>query len=353
MGENGRNASLRSVGSGLRIGSVLLLINPKSLTPLQARLHAASLGSHVEDALPDADITIVESESLAHAVETVAEFGERVVGENVAGESLVILYGGDGFIGAMAHHVRMTGALLLPLSGGRGNDIVRWFGLGMSPEKALRRLGASGYREIGVDVPRVTCGDGSVHHFLSTCTIGFEGAALHHAEVLGERGVRLGRWSYVAGGIRAVLHRTSPRFRVSMRAASTRLGRLSTAEDGSQGPDRSRAFHGWVATVCNTGVYGGGLWTCPGADAGDGALDVLTIGEIGIPRALQWFAGALARVRPMIRGVDQTRTRTVRIDADPRDVPETRVWADGEPLGPLPAHVEVEEDLPQLRLLVP
>lgn len=282
-----------------------------------------------------------------------------------SGDALVVAYGGDGFIGRIAHAVRDSGALFLPLSGGRGNDIVRWFGLDGAPERIIADL--HGMREIAVDVPVVRAAGGSEpRHFLSTCTIGFEGAALHHAEALTDRGVHLGRWSYIAGGIVALLGHRSPRFRVR-----TDCGQ--------------RDYTGRVATVCNTGVYGGGLWTCPGADASDGRLDVLTMSDIGVPRVLRWFAGALVRIRPMITGVEQSRTRSVTIEApdarpgpitagsdgptaapDARHraattsgdgattavLPETGVWADGEFVGPLPATVEVEPGAASLRMLV-
>ncbi|GAA2010241.1 hypothetical protein GCM10009755_21630 [Brevibacterium samyangense] len=61
-----------------------------------------------------------------------------------SGDALVVAYGGDGFIGLIAHAVRDSGALFLPLSGGRGNDIVRWFGLDGAPERIIAVLPETG-----------------------------------------------------------------------------------------------------------------------------------------------------------------------------------------------------------------
>ena len=107
------------------------------------------------------------------------------------------------------------------------------------------------------------------------------------------------------------------------------------------------AFTGYSVAVCNSGVFGGGMFLAPDAKLDDGMLDVVTIGDIPKHKYLgslpKVFTGAHVR-EP---GVEIVRCREVAFHADR----PFNVQADGDPIADLPATVRVQPGA--LRVMVP
>ena len=90
-----------------------------------------------------------------------------------------------------------------------------------------------------------------------------------------------------------------------------------------------------MLSVGNTAYFGGGMCICPDARPDDGLLQTVVIGAVG--------RGTFLRVFPKVFGgrhvdhpaVTSYRSRTVRVEGD-----DVVMWADGDPLGPLPVTCE-------------
>lgn len=238
--------------------------------------------------------------------------------------TLVIALGGDGLIGAVAGAAAETGALLLPLAGGRGNDTVRRLGLGLDPTTTARQI--SQLREHRVDLGWVTTADGTAasgHAFIGVCATGFDGVA---NELGNEIRIPLGPLTYLAGGVLALF-----RFRGA---------RYTLTADG-----REQSGRGWFLTVANHGQYGGGIRISPDSRINDGTLEAVGLWGGGVVRVITVFLAAFRGAHRSMRGVRFTPGREFRIEADQ----PLAVFADGENVGRLPASVSVRPGV--LRIL--
>ena len=99
--------------------------------------------------------------------------------------------------------------------------------------------------------------------------------------------------------------------------------------------------------VCNSGVFGGGMYLAPDAQLDDGMLDVVMIGDI--PK--RKYLGSLPRCSPArtcaSRASRWCQAREVAFHADR----PFNVQADGDPIADLPATVRVQPGA--LRVMVP
>lgn len=249
---------------------------------------------------------------LAHAREIAAQAAG-------AGEIVAVL-GGDGLIGAAADAMRgIDGALIAILPGGRGNDLARVLGIPFDPLKACALLaeGAS----VPLDLGEV---DGSA--FVGIASLGFDSDA---NRIANEAPARLGSLVYAYGALRALIAWRPAGFQITV--------------DGQQ-----RRFTGYSVCVANASAYGGGMYVAPHAKLDDGLLDVLYLEDVPKLRFLtrllpKVFKGTHVR-EPSVHVL---RGREVQIDADRPFV----VYADGDPIGHLPAHIRA---LPAaLQVLVP
>ncbi len=178
--------------------------------------------------------------------------------------------------------------------------------------------------ERAVDLGVVTSASGEAP-FLGIASIGFDSDV--QERVLSSR-LRLGRLVYLYGSLATV--------------ASWRPAVFTCTADGEP-----LVVRGWSVAVANSGVYGGGMRLAPEASLTDGELDVVTSAHTG----RLTFLRALPKV---FRGthVDEPtvavrRARTVGLDADR----PFRVFADGDPVGTLPATVTVRPGA--VRVLLP
>jgi YegS/Rv2252/BmrU family lipid kinase len=270
----------------------------------------------VEAALRSAghDLRVTQTESLAHA--------DDLVAEAIADDRVAVAMGGDGLVGRVAGAVSAGGGVLAVLPGGRGNDFCRAVGLPGAPVAAAALLSSA--QERALDLGVVRSADGDVP-FLGIASIGFDSAV---QERVLRSSLKLGSLVYLYGSLATV--------------AGWRHARFDCSVDGV--PVR---VDGWSVAVSNSGRYGGGMRLAPDASLDDGRLDVVTCAATG----RLTFLRALPKV---FRGthVDEPSFQvrpatTVELSADR----PFRVFADGDPVGSLPATVFVRPGA--LRVLLP
>ncbi|QHK20472.1 diacylglycerol kinase family lipid kinase [Pseudarthrobacter psychrotolerans] len=277
-------------------GHALLLVNPTS-----GRGRGLRLSPGATEALHAAGFTpaVVVTESLAEAT--------RKARDAAAG-SLVAVLGGDGFLGAAASGARESGAVLLPLAGGRGNDTVRRLGLGLDPAQTVRNIPQLVVRDIDLGLV-------NGRPYFGVANVGFDGVA---NELGNSTDLNLGSLTYLYGGLKAFMGWQDVTFTVTVDGLET-------------------VFPGWFVAVGNVGQYGGGLHICPEAKVDDGLLDVVTLGRASILRVAATFLRSYRGTHLNTPGVGFTRGRSVTISANR----PLNIYADGEMIAPLPATVEI------------
>ncbi len=277
---------------------------------------AARLLPRVEAALRGAghDLVTTPTRSLEHADELAAAA--------MADDRVVVAMGGDGIVGRVAGAVADGSGVLGVLPGGRGNDFCRAVGIDRDPVAACAVL-ASG-EERAVDLGVVESEVGSAP-FLGIASIGYDSDV--QERVLGSR-LPLGQLVYLYGSL-AVLARWQP-------------ARFTGSVDGA-----AYDLTGWAVAVANSGVYGGGMRLAPDASVEDGLLDVVSTTATSRLRFLRALPQVFRGTHVQQPSVTVTPAREVVLEADR----PFRVFADGDPVGRLPATVRVRPGA--LRVLLP
>lgn len=284
----------------------LLLINPAS-----GRGRALKHGEATAAALHAAGFT-----PTVHLTKNLDEATERAA--NAAAGSLVAVLGGDGFLGAAAAGTHVSGAVLLPLAGGSGNDTTRRLGLVLDPVKAVESLPGLVIRDIDLGLV-------NGRPFLGVAHVGFDALA---NELGNAARLNLGPLVYLYGGIKAFRQWSNVTFTVEVDSLT-------------------RSFGGWLVAVGNAGQYGGGLRIAPRARLDDGLLDVVSLGAASIPGVVAMFLRSYRGTHLGQRHVSFVRGSEVRIRASKA----LNIYADGELVGALPAEIRI---LPSaLKVLVP
>jgi YegS/Rv2252/BmrU family lipid kinase len=250
---------------------------------------------------------------------------ERIAREAVrAGVDRLVVAGGDGTLSEVA-----TGLLAAGLGGyaeigvlplGSGGDFARALGIPRSIDAAIACLASSPSRP--VDAVRVSYRDHSgkdaTVYCMNVASFGMSGLVV---EMVDGASKKLGGTvSYLMGTLRALArHRCRP---VSLRV------------DGVPVFDGPLTF----AVAANGRFFGGGMLVAPEARIDDARLEVVIVGALGKARLL-------ARLPAVYRGtylrdpaVEVHRGRIIEADAPPGEV---SLEIDGEPLGTLPARIEV------------
>jgi YegS/Rv2252/BmrU family lipid kinase len=288
--------------------------------PYAVICNPASAGGRGKKRLP---LALAELDRLGvgyHVVETrdIGHAREAARAAAAAGET-VIAIGGDGLLRPVAAELRDSEAALAIVPGGRGNDLARVLGI-PSDTAAATRIAVEG-REWMMDMAAV---DGEP--YLGIASFGFDSDA---NRIANEARLVRGNLVYVYAALRALI--------------AWRPARLVLTVDGSR-----HELSGYSAGVCNSRAYGGGMFVAPHAELDDGLLDVVALGAV----SKRHF---LLRLLPKVfkgshledPAVQAWRGSTVEVAADR---PFT-IYADGDPIGDLPARVEA---LPRcLRVIVP
>ncbi|HEY8152687.1 MAG TPA: diacylglycerol kinase family protein [Myxococcota bacterium] len=251
---------------------------------------------------------------------------ERLAREAVrAGVERLIVAGGDGTLSEVASGLLGAGlgayARIGVLPFGTGGDFVKTLGIPRDLDRAIACIAEGKVRRI--DASRVTLrgddGRPRVYYGVNITSLGISALVV----TLAERSPRFvgGSGAFLLGTVRAILrHRSYP---------------VTLSVDGEvvhEGPLI-------LATAGNGRWFGGGMLVCPQAWCDDGKLDVVVVA--GLSRAQ-----LLAKLYSIYRGthlkdpaVQSFRGRVIEA-LGPAAV---RLEIDGEPLGSLPARIEVLE----------
>jgi YegS/Rv2252/BmrU family lipid kinase len=248
------------------------------------------------------------------------EHARELARDTIARGEIAAAMGGDGLLGALAGELRHTDGVLAVLPGGRGNDFARKLGLGNDPVAACDVLALG--REQRLDVADI---NGRAYLGIASSGLDSDAGDLANSTRLS---AKLGQLVYVYATLRAV--------------RAWRPARWEVVIDGEP-----RSFAGYSVAVCNSGVFGGGMFLAPDARLDDGMLDVVMIEDLPKRKYLAALPKVFTGAHVREPGVVMARAKEVAFHADR----PFNVQADGDPIADLPATVRVQPGA--LRVLVP
>ncbi|HVQ86851.1 MAG TPA: diacylglycerol kinase family protein [Actinomycetes bacterium] len=220
---------------------VVAIVNPTKLEDLgeaQRRLnhHVGRLGM----APPSWVLTTVDDSGTGQAKRAVA-----------AGADLVLVWGGDGTVTAVAAGLDSTGVPMGLLPGGTGNLLARNLDVPLQFDEAVRV--AFGGRDRSIDLMSVSLGRGDQRISTVMCGTGWDAAMMDVSEKVK---ARLGWGAYALQAARTV--RQHPlRMRVRV-------------DDGEE-----HSFYGRTCLIANVGTLIGGLTLLPESEPDDATIEVL------------------------------------------------------------------------------
>ena len=247
----------------------------------------------------------------------------------VAAGSIVAALGGDGYLSAVARGCHESDALFVPMPGGRGNDLCRALGVGTDALVRARRLAPLGLSsdEAGASssdslASRVRPLDGmwvrsrdGVRLALGIVSIGLDARANILAN---ESSLTSGPLAYGYGAFAAL--------------ASHEPAEIVATVDGVE-----RNMSGWIASVSNSGRFGGGITLVESSDMSDGVLEVCHVGPLSVARALPVLAKVVAGRAKNHPAIEVESARVVSFAAPAGMV----AMADGDRIASIPFTVDV------------
>jgi YegS/Rv2252/BmrU family lipid kinase len=242
----------------------------------------------------------------------------REAQEAAARGEIVAAVGGDGTIGLIAGALRGLDVPLAIIPAGRGNDFARVMKIPTDP-RAAARVALDGEERL-VDV-----GDVDGAPFVCIASLGLDSDANRIAN--NAKLVR-GNLVYLYAAVRALAGWKHANFRVVI--------------DGM-----AHDLRGWSVAVANSKAYGGGMIIAPQAELDDGQLDVIMVSESSKWTALKDIPKVFKGTHTDSSYVRALKGAKVELSADRPFV----IYADGDPIGALPATVSVSPRA--LRVLVP
>lgn len=215
----------------------------------------------------------------------------------------VAVLGGDGYIARIATQVGARGGVVIPLPGGRGNDLCRCLGIGTDAVAHVRSLptasqicaeGAGEHPRIrGVDAMQVRALNGENEgqdaagqrpaspakdleenpvQVLGIVSFGLDALA---NQIANDTSFASGTFAYAWGALRA-LQQFQPKT-------------MEIEVDGVR-----RRIRGWLVSVSNSGWFGGGINIVPSSNPSDGRLELLTVDPVPKHHAIRVLARVLA-----------------------------------------------------------
>jgi YegS/Rv2252/BmrU family lipid kinase len=242
-----------------------------------------------------------------------------------AGDSLLVVVGGDGTVNEVVNGIAGTGAEIAVLASGTGQDFARSHGIPTRLADAVGVVLAGETRTI--DLGRVEVADGTDRFFANVGSVGMSGAVARRANTMSKR--LGGRATFFYALTREFLAWQNTEVTVRPAAGEERRGRMHDV------------------IVANGLWHGGGMKLAPAARQDDGLFDVVLIGDITkldfVTTAPKLYSGRYLS-HPK---VELIHSPSVAIEAA-QPLP---VEVDGEPIGTTPARFEIVPSA--LRLRVP
>jgi YegS/Rv2252/BmrU family lipid kinase len=282
-------------------------------------LNPAAAGGRAARALPEvrdeldrlrASYRVMDTRSLDDA-------REQALAVAADGDTVVAI-GGDGLVGCLAGALMNTQSALGIVPAGRGNDLARVLAIPRDPVQAARLVVQGEERLLDV---------GAVNGkpFVGIASVGFDSDA---NRIANETKHVKGDLVYAYAGLRALIEWRHATFDVVV--------------DGER-----HSVSGYGVVVANSKAYGGGMYPVPHAELDDGRLDVLIVEAHSKLHHLSLFPKVFKGTHvddPSMRWLSGS---AVEVSADR---PFT-VYADGDPIGDLPATVSVSKQA--LRVIAP
>lgn len=262
----------------------------------------------------------------------------------------VAVLGGDGYIARIATQVGARGGVVIPLPGGRGNDLCRCLGIGTDAVAHVRSLptaseicaeGAGEHPRIrGVDAMQVRALNGvnegqdatgqrpaspakdleeNPAQVLGIVSFGLDALA---NQIANDTSFASGTLAYAWGALRA-LQQFQP----------------TTMEIEVDG-ERKR-IRGWLVSVSNSGWFGGGINIVPSSNPSDGLLELLTVDPVPKHHAIRVLARVLAmrKVDDPILHVEQVTSVKILDSAG------LVAMGDGDQVGEGPLEISVSPEV--------
>ena len=215
----------------------------------------------------------------------------------------VAVLGGDGYIARIATQVGARGGVVIPLPGGRGNDLCRCLGIGTDAIAHVRSLPMASEicasqagehpRIRGVDAMQVRALKGEIEgqdaagqrppspardleenpaQVLGIVSFGLDALA---NQIANDTSFASGTFAYAWGALRA-LQQFQPKT-------------MEIEVDGER-----KRIRGWLVSVSNSGWFGGGINIVPSSNPSDGRLELLTVDPVPKHHAIRLLARVLA-----------------------------------------------------------
>ena len=262
----------------------------------------------------------------------------------------VAVLGGDGYIARIATQVGARGGVVIPLPGGRGNDLCRCLGIGTDAVAHVRSLPTASQicTEDAGEHPRIRGVDAMQVRALNRVNDGQDAAGQRPpspskdleekpAQVLGivsfgldalanqianDTSFASGTLAYAWGALRA-LQQFQP----------------TTMEIEVDG-ERKR-IRGWLVSVSNSGWFGGGINIVPSSNPSDGRLELLTVDPVPKHHAIRVLARVLAmrKVDDPILHVEQVTSVKILDSAG------LVAMGDGDQVGEGPLEISVSPEV--------
>lgn len=262
----------------------------------------------------------------------------------------VAVLGGDGYIARIATQVGARGGVVLPLPGGRGNDLCRCLGIGTDAIAHVRSLPMASEicasqagehpRVRGVDAMQVRALNGvnegqdatgqrpaspakdleeNPAQVLGIVSFGLDALA---NQIANDTSFASGTLAYAWGALRA-LQQFQP----------------TTMEIEVDG-ERKR-IRGWLVSVSNSGWFGGGINIVPSSNPSDGRLELLTVDPVPKHHAIRVLARVLAmrKVDDPILHVEQVTSVKILDSAG------LVAMGDGDQVGEGPLEISVSPEV--------
>lgn len=239
------------------------------------------------------------------------------------GVDALVAVGGDGTLNLALQHVAGTETPLGLIALGTGNDNARLLGLPRNDPAAGAGV-ISRFNVRTVDVASVECADGSHSWFLGVLSTGFDSVVTDRANAMTWP---KGHARYILAMFRELIAFQPVPFTMTL--------------DGE-----TLAGRGMLAAVGNGVSYGGGMRVCEGAAIDDGLLNITWLHEASKFEFIKTFPKVFQGAHLDNPNVTSHSAREVRIES-----PGMMAYADGEPMGPLPAVIRVHPGA--LKVLVP